>query len=400
MAKKKRRSTSASATVPRRIDTTEGRESGAQALQEVNTSVEQEEYAPTPVPRRTDAPAPRRNEPAPATKGAGSVSEQRKSNGSPTSRGSASEQRKSYQQVAAQKRRRTVQRSWLQRNPWALVAGIAVVVALVVGIFFLVAKNQTNHAVIGPSDPAVLREVTSVKANVLASVGTGGLNTQNIIQAVPPGTPPLTGPNGKPAFFYYGAEFCPYCAAQRWSVAVALSRFGTFSQLPLTASSSTDTNPNTATFSFNHSQYSSQYIDFTPVEAQDRNGQPLQNPSSAQQQLLTRYKVTGFPFIDVGEKYIINGPLYSTDVLTGFSQKEIADKLKDPNDDATKNIVGAANYLTAAICVATNNQPTNVCTNDPIPAVQNSLPPPAGSTGQGQIGIAEVPFIATKRQGN
>ena len=40
----------------------------------------------------------------------------------------------------------------------------------------------------------------------------------------------LTGPSGSPELFYYGAEYCPYCAAERWSVVIALSRFGTLQQ--------------------------------------------------------------------------------------------------------------------------------------------------------------------------
>ena len=30
--------------------------------------------------------------------------------------------------------------------------------------------------------------------------------------------------DGKPQMLYIGAEFCPYCAAMRWSMAVALSK--------------------------------------------------------------------------------------------------------------------------------------------------------------------------------
>ena len=44
---------------------------------------------------------------------------------------------------------------------------------------------------------------------------------------------------------YIGAEFCPYCAAMRWSMAVALSRFGTFTPLHGIHSSSTDVDPST-----------------------------------------------------------------------------------------------------------------------------------------------------------
>ena len=35
-----------------------------------------------------------------------------------------------------------------------------------------------------------------------------------------------------------GAEYCPYCAAQRWAMIVALSRFGTFSGLTTVHSAS------------------------------------------------------------------------------------------------------------------------------------------------------------------
>ena len=41
---------------------------------------------------------------------------------------------------------------------------------------------------------------------------------------------PLTS-GGKPEMLYIGAEYCPYCAAERWAMIVALSRFGTFSGL-------------------------------------------------------------------------------------------------------------------------------------------------------------------------
>ena len=40
------------------------------------------------------------------------------------------------------------------------------------------------------------------------------------------GQPALTS-GGKPEILYVGAEYCPYCAAERWAMVVALSRFGT-----------------------------------------------------------------------------------------------------------------------------------------------------------------------------
>ena len=41
---------------------------------------------------------------------------------------------------------------------------------------------------------------------------------------------------------YIGAEFCPICATQRWPMTVALSHFGTFSNLQQTHSAVSDGN--------------------------------------------------------------------------------------------------------------------------------------------------------------
>ena len=59
-----------------------------------------------------------------------------------------------------------------------------------------------------------------------------------------------------------GAEYCPYCAAERWALVMALSKFGTFTDLQGTTSSATDTNPSTPTFSFYGSTYTSKYLSF------------------------------------------------------------------------------------------------------------------------------------------
>jgi hypothetical protein len=84
----------------------------------------------------------------------------------------------------------------------------------------------------------VVRQVTTVPAAVLARVGPG--------QAVTPlHTVKTSGPlliiGGKPAIVFVSEESCPFCAAERWSLAVALSYFGTWSPLGTTTSSATGT---------------------------------------------------------------------------------------------------------------------------------------------------------------
>ena len=81
------------------------------------------------------------------------------------------------------------------------------------------------------------------------------------------GQPPITIDGKTPAMLYYGAEYCPYCAAERWAITAALSRFGTWSDLKITASSHTDVDAGTHTFSYHGATLSSPYLAFKAVEA-------------------------------------------------------------------------------------------------------------------------------------
>lgn len=262
-------------------------------------------------------------------------------------------------------------------------------VALLIGVFVLIARSQTGSETTSRqmASPALLKSVTGVTPQVSATVNTGGL--ANPFKA-PASTAMLTGASGKPEILYIGAEYCPYCAAERWSVVVALSRFGRFTQLPLTTSSSVDVYPDTATFSFVGSRYSSQYLDFVPVEETTRDpNTPLQTPTAQQQSLFALYGAPpystttgGIPFIDLANQYLVFGPGYSPQLLrvgpnpsdAPLSQQQIASKLSNANDPVTQAIVGNANYLTAALCALTNNQPVNVCTVGPIPQIEQQLP--------------------------
>src|SRR5262249_48840261 len=108
--------------------------------------------------------------------------------------------------------------------------------------------------------------------------------------------------DGKPLVLYLGAEYCPFCAAERWAMVVALSRFGTFSGLTITHSSSTDTYPKTPTFSFHGASYTSTYLSFDGVETRGNElsgGQypVLDVPTAEQQQIFKAQDPAGsIPF--------------------------------------------------------------------------------------------------------
>lgn len=187
------------------------------------------------------------------------------------------------------------------------------------------------------------------------------------------------GADGKPLITYVGAEYCPYCAAERWALAVALARFGTFSDLSGTHSTSDDVYPDTQTLSFYGSHYTSQYLDFQAVEeetnqAVDGTYPTLQSPTTQQSSLLATYDNGGsIPFIDIANRYVITGASYSPQVLQGLSRAQIAAQLDNPTSAVAQAIDGTANEITAAITTVTGSQPSSVADSPAIASIAKDL---------------------------
>ena len=59
---------------------------------------------------------------------------------------------------------------------------------------------------------------------------------------------------------------------------------------------------------------------------------------------------------------MISGASYNPGVLDGLSWSTIAADLSNPNSPVAKAVDGTANYITAAICKMTGNQPASACT--------------------------------------
>lgn len=257
--------------------------------------------------------------------------------------------------------------SWV--TPAAIVVGLALVV-----VAFLIYRWYTTP--LPPKAPSadttaqVITTITALPASEFDAVGQGTAN--NLIKPVS-GTG-LTGSTGHPEVFYFGAEYCPFCAAQRWALIIALSRFGTFTGLQTTTSSSTDVYPNTVTFTFRSATYTSQYIDFRAVETTDRDQKPLQTPSASEQQLVNKYDSAGsIPFVDFANKYAFNGAMYTPDVIGGMSWLAVADALKSPDSAQSKAVIGSANLITAAICKSIGDQPASVCSSTTIQNLEKNL---------------------------
>jgi Domain of unknown function (DUF929) len=289
-------------------------------------------------------------------------------------------QQSAREKIAAQ--RAAAQR--LERRNRLLITGGSILLVLVVVAVFVVVKLSQGSSTPSASGsgrtalPAsVVSQVTNVPASTLDKVGKGAVPSFTSTPLTAASGATLTNA-GKPEMLYIGAEFCPYCAAMRWSMAIALSRFGEFTT-PLQGihSASNDTDPNTATLTFYKTGYASKYLKFTPVENLTVSHALLQSPTSAQNALWAKYEpdpnTRGYPFIDFGNKVILKGPIYNPAVLAGKSWSQIAAALHDPSSPITQNVVGAANYVTGAICKMTNNQPSDVCSSPAVTAVQGNL---------------------------
>lgn len=275
-------------------------------------------------------------------------------------------------------------------SPFVWVGVTLLVIAAVVALFFYISHNQSSGgssssiAINGrkPAPQQVVSQVTNVSPSTLQTVDVGNVSAPPVHV---PSQPPLNGPSGKPEYFYFGAEYCPYCAAQRWSMVVALSRFGTFKNLSITTSSASDVYASTPTFSFYGSSYSSSYIDFVSVETTTNqpNGNgyvTLETPTAEEQQIVSKYDAPPYtnqagsiPFTDIGNQYLMIGPGFSPQVLQGKDWQQIADALSQPDSQIAQGVIGTANYLTAAICMTTNQQPGSVCQAAPIPAIETAL---------------------------
>jgi hypothetical protein len=230
----------------------------------------------------------------------------------------------------------------------------------------------------------VFSDVTSVSPSTWETVG----RPAGLPLPVSVGGHPslLTGTGGKPEVMYVGAEYCPYCAAQRWALVEALSHFGTFTNLSATHSSSTDVYPDTPTFSFYGSTYSSPYLDFVPVEqtTNQPNGQggyvALQTLTAGQQRELASYDASPYtsapgniPFLSVGNHTLFIGASYNPQILQGLSMTAIARQLNDPTSQVALAIDGTANEITASICAVTGGQPAAVCNTAAVQSIEKAI---------------------------
>ncbi len=269
---------------------------------------------------------------------------------------------------------------------WGIVALVLLIVVVLVVIKVTGTSPTTtnSNAPPPPAPPAVVQAVTKIPTSVYDTVGV----TSPVAAVTPPtllsGARPLEA-HGKPEIVFVGNEFCPYCAAERWALVAALSRFGSFTGLAESQSGFNEAFPGTPTFSFAGATYSSRYISATLVEhygsqknAQGTGYAVLERLSSSEKALLARYDGSGgggsiLPFLDIANHAVLAGGAFSPAILQQLSSAQIASALTDPKDPSTQAIVSAANEIAAVICSSDGQRPSSVCTGNAVVTASSAL---------------------------
>lgn len=270
-------------------------------------------------------------------------------------------------------RRVAAEREASSVNTW-LIAGVAVVVALAAIVAIAVTAGGDDETVADPpaaSAAQVADLVAGIPTSVSDAVGAGEvIGAPRAVQGTP-----IT-KDGKPEVLYVGAEYCPFCAAERWAVVNALARFGTWTDLSLTRSAADDAFPNTPTFTFRGATYTSDVVAFTGVELQGNtrvDGQypPLDTLTADQQAVFLELSPGGsFPFVDIGGAYVVEGATLDTALFSFRTADQVAAALSDPDDKLSLAVLGAANSITKAICSLTDDQPAAVCSAPGVAAAR------------------------------
>jgi uncharacterized protein DUF929 len=227
----------------------------------------------------------------------------------------------------------------------------------------------------------VAAQATSVPPAALATAAEDALGSKPIGLAGPMiqnGEPPLT-VAGKPEVFFAGVEPCPFCAVQRWGLIVALSQFGTFSNLHLMQSVPEEP-PVVRSFTFFGSRYHSPYISLVPVEVLSNvpsgfGFAHLQRLTHSENALVNRFDPSSqTPFIDVANRFIRIDSTVQPTLVGGMSWTQITSSLRHPASIAAQAIGGEAEVLTAELCEVTNGNPASVCSTPVVKQYQAALP--------------------------
>jgi Domain of unknown function (DUF929) len=271
------------------------------------------------------------------------------------------------------------------RFAWGAV--IVILIGVVTLVIYAFTMPSTRSVITPtPTPPSVVDALAHVSPSTFDAVGTQ-------VTAKPT---PLTAPtilagqprlalDGKPEVLFVGADYCPFCATERWPLIVALSRFGHFSGLHDTQSAGSSVFSDIQTFTFQNVGFTSPYLSFVAVELYsdelNPNGTYVRTATLTAQQaaLVNRYGAaprrssTPIPFLDIANRMVATTAAFSPGLLTRQSQSDLVAALEMPHHAAGQAMVIAANQLTVGLCMATGQRPASVCASKGVRAEAAAL---------------------------
>lgn len=272
-------------------------------------------------------------------------------------------------------RRRSRRRHWRHRT--LTVFTLAIVVVMALGV---VSIERSPSPPTSPTTQLASYYEAAIRVSTATLESVGLPSTVAVPTRVAPSLSTVA-TNG--VVSYVGAEYCPYCAFQRWALLVALAKFGTFTHLDnVVFSSSSDVYPHLASWSFVGATYASKYFTFDPTELTSSTPSKrgpggygrLERMSAAQKLAYDKYDPQGvLPFVDSGNHFVTLGASSSPSVLEGLSLDRIGNDLNDPRSPVAQSIDGSANYLIAALCTMALKAPPTVCSTAVIQAASRAL---------------------------
>jgi len=294
-------------------------------------------------------------------------------------------QRAGFEPAANSRKGRKAAAERARRRTRRAIEGVVVVLVLVGAMVTVALTRHPGNAAGSGSAGQAGQLAQHVPVSVLDQVGAGTGVTPP--RALPAGAAALE-QNGKPEVLYIGAEYCPFCAAERWPLVVALSRFGSFTNLGGTESGTApEAYPQTQTFTFHGATYTGDVLSFDAVETATNQRSPaggytpLETPTADQRALVQAFDVRPYttqpgaiPFIMIGNRFVSVGANYDPALLQGLTRDQIGTALSDPTSALAQAVDGAANTLTAAICRITNGSPSSVCAGPAIAKIMAGLP--------------------------
>jgi Domain of unknown function (DUF929) len=171
-------------------------------------------------------------------------------------------------------------------------------------------------------------------------------------------------PSEKVRVFFLGAQFCPFCAAERWALVSALERFGTL----------TDYTPEThkagllgfrlvPTYDLRTAVYTSDYLTFSGKEIFDKDNAPLDTLDADEQAIVDQFDRPGtFPLLMINGQYAQFDSGFSPALIDGMDFDTLRKQLDSgERTDATNAIMSEADLITRYLCHSTGDEPAAVC---------------------------------------